>query len=242
MDADDIGWMREALALARRGVGRTRPNPPVGAVVVRDGRVVGRGFHRRAGMAHAEVEALRDAGGAAAGATLYVTLEPCSSWGRTGPCTEAIVAAGIRRVVVAARDPNPKHAGRGFRILRRAGVAVATGVLAAEGRELLAPFSRWVETGLPWVTLKLGMSVDGRLADATGRSQWITSPASRARVQDMRRTADAIIVGVGTALADDPSLTCRRYPASKPWRVIVDSRGRLPLKARVLTDGAAGRT
>lgn len=242
MDADDIRWMRDALALARRGEGRTRPNPPVGAVVVSGGRVVGRGFHRRAGTAHAEIVALREAGAAAAGATLYVTLEPCSTWGRTGPCTEAILAAGIRRVVAAVRDPNPKHAGRGFRILRRAGLTVRTGVLEAEGQALLAPFCRWIQTGLPLVTLKLGMSADGRLADRAGRSQWITSPAARARVQELRRTADAIIVGGGTARADDPSLTCRRYPASKPWRVIVDSAGRLPVKARVLTDGEAGRT
>ncbi len=242
IDPADLEYMREALTLARRGEGRTRPNPPVGAVVVRGGRVVGRGYHHRAGAPHAEIEALRDAGPAARGATLYVTLEPCSTQGRTGPCTAAIRAAGVRRVVVSVPDPNPAHAGRGLRMLRRAGLTVVSGVAAEAGAALIEPFAKWIATGRPLVTLKLGISADGRIADAAGRSRWITSPASRRRVQAWRRGADALMVGVGTARADDPALTCRAPRPSAPWRVIVDSRGRLPLASRVLTDGHAGRT
>lgn len=238
----DTRWMGEALALARRGLGHTRPNPPVGAVVVRANRLVGAGFHRRAGTPHAEIHALREAGAAARGAELFVTLEPCSTWGRTGPCTEAILAAGIRRVVVGTTDPNPHHRGRGLAWLRRRGVIVEAGPCEAEAATLLEPFSRWITTQRPFVTLKLAMTLDGHLADATGRSQWITSPESRERVQALRRSADAVLVGVGTALADDPSLTCRIDPEDARWRVVVDSTGRLPLTARVLTDGAVART
>jgi diaminohydroxyphosphoribosylaminopyrimidine deaminase/5-amino-6-(5-phosphoribosylamino)uracil reductase len=240
-DADDR-WMRLALMLARRGEGKTRPNPPVGAVVVRDRRVVGRGYHRQAGGPHAEVWALREAGPLARGATLYVTLEPCSTWGRTPPCTDAILAAGITRVVVATGDPNPRHKGRGLRLLRAAGVKVRAGVLEADAVRLIRPFASWMCRGRPWVTLKLAVTLDGRIADGGGRSRWITGPASRRRVQALRRASDAIVVGVGTALADDPSLLPRPAAGRNPWRVIVDSAGRLPLTARVLTDAARGQT
>ena len=234
--------MSEALALARRGEGLTRPNPPVGAVVVRGGEVVGRGYHRRAGGPHAEVYALRQAAGRARGATLYVTLEPCSTWGRTPPCTEAILAAGIARVVVGAGDPNPKHRGRGLRLLRRAGVRVTSGVCRGEAERLIRPFVSWICRGRPWVTLKLGMTLDGRIADAAGCSRWITGPQARRRVQALRRRCDAIMVGAGTARADDPSLLPRPAGGRHPWRVVVDTTGRLSPRAQVVTDAERART
>ncbi len=234
--------MRRALALARRGEGLTRPNPPVGAVVVRAGRVVGEEFHRKAGGPHAEVTALRRAGQQARGGTLYVTLEPCSTWGRTPPCTEAILNAGIRRVVVACRDPNPKHAGAGLRILRRKGLEVVEGVCRAEAHALLAPFAKWITTGQPWLTLKLGMTLDGRLADARGRSRWITSPQSRRMVHDLRRRADAVLVGRGTAEADNPSLMPVPARGRLPWRIVLDQHGRLPHRHRIFTDGLPEHT
>lgn len=239
---DDLRFMLRALELARKGEGLTRPNPPVGAVVVRAGRIVGEGWHRKAGGPHAEIHALRDAGAKARGATVYVTLEPCSTFGRTPPCTEALIAAGVKRVVVAARDPNPRHAGRGVTLLRRAGIAVTTGVAEDEARALIAPFSKWILTQRPWVTLKLGMTLDGRIADATGRSRWITSAASRREVQHLRRRADAILVGRGTARADDPSLLPVPARGRKPWRVVVDTHGSLPATLRVFTDEARART
>ena len=238
----DKAWMDEAVALAGRGEGATRPNPPVGAVVVRDGRIVGRGYHTRAGRPHAEVNALRRAGEAARGATLYVTLEPCSTQGRTPPCTECILQSGIREVVVGARDPNPKHRGRGVRLLRRHGIAVRQGVCRTACATLIEPFSKWVETGRPFVTLKLAMTLDGRIGDRGGRSKWITGPAARRRVQHLRRRVDGVLVGSGTALADDPSLRYRGRRSAPLYRIIADSRGRLPLKAQVLSDGHARHT
>jgi diaminohydroxyphosphoribosylaminopyrimidine deaminase/5-amino-6-(5-phosphoribosylamino)uracil reductase len=232
-EAQDERWMREAVRLARLGAGLTRPNPPVGAVVVRGGRVVGRGYHRKAGGAHAEVYALRQAGGRAKGATLYVTLEPCSTWGRTPPCTDAVVAAGIRRVVVGARDPNPRHAGRGLRLLKRAGIQVDEQRGADEAGELIRPFASLMQRKRPWVILKLAASLDGRIADATGQSKWISGSASREVVQSMRRQGDAIMVGAGTVVADDPSLLPRPAGGRRPYRVIVDSRGRVPPTAKV---------
>ncbi len=241
--AADAAFMDEALRLARLGVGRTRPNPPVGAVVVdRRGRIVGRGSHPGAGMPHAEILALRQAGARARGATLYVTLEPCCTWGRTPPCTEAIGDAGIRRVAAAVADPNPRHRGRGFRRLRARGLDVSVGVGKVEAVRILEPFARWVTTGRPWVTLKLAVSLDGRIADAWGASRWITGPAARRRVQELRRSADAILIGAGTLRADDPSLLPRPARGRRPWRVIVAGSGPLPPSPRVLTDGAAGRT
>jgi diaminohydroxyphosphoribosylaminopyrimidine deaminase/5-amino-6-(5-phosphoribosylamino)uracil reductase len=242
MNAIDERWMAEALRLARRGEGMTRPNPPVGAVVVKRGRLLGQGWHRKAGGPHAEVYALRQAGPRARGATLYVTLEPCSSWGRTPPCTEAILRAGIARVVAAVPDPDPRHRGRGFRLLRRAGVEVRLGPGSAAARELLAPFASRVVRRRPLVVLKLAVSLDGKIADRERRSKWITGPAARKAVQDLRRRSDAIVVGAGTARADDPSLLPRPTRGRRPYRVIVDSTGSLPSKAQVLRDGFQGQT
>lgn len=238
----DLVWMDRALALARRGEGLTRPNPPVGAVVVRKGRVVGEGWHRRAGGPHAEIHALRAAGVSARGATVYVTLEPCSTHGRTPPCTEALIAAGVARVVAATRDPNPSHRGRGLRRLRAAGIRVGCGVGGMEAQRLIEPFAQWITSREPWVVLKLGLTLDGRIADASGASRWITGPESRSVVQEERRRSDAILVGIGTVLRDDPSLLPRPDRGRHPWRVVVDPLGRTPRGAKILGDGAAGQT
>ena len=242
MNTRDTKWMTEALRLARLGQGLTRPNPPVGAVVIKNGRLVGRGYHRKAGGPHAEVYALRQAGSRARGATLYVTLEPCSTWGRTPPCTDAILKSGITRVVAAIADPNPRHAGKGFRLLRRAGVEVASGVGAVMAREILAAFSSAMIRRRPYVTLKLAESLDGRIADETGRSKWISGPAARNVVQQLRRQVDAIMVGAGTVLKDDPSLLPRPAKGRMPYRIIVDASGRIPASRRVFTDKAAAQT
>ena len=224
--------MRRALALARKGWGQTAPNPLVGAVVVREGEVVGEGFHTRFGAAHAEIEALRAAGDCAAGATAYVTLEPCAHTGKTPPCADALVAAGVARVVIAVRDPNPTAAG-GVERLRAAGIEVLTGVEESGARELNAPFFHTFAGQRPWITLKLAVSLDGALADATGHSRWITGDASRRAVHEIRAGSDAIGVGIGTALADDPSLTVRDVPAPRvpPTRVVFDRAARLSVSS-----------
>ena len=228
----DTTTMRRALALARRGLGRVEPNPMVGAVVVRDGRIVGEGYHRRFGGPHAEVVALEAAGPDARGAELFVTLEPCCHHGKTPPCTEAIVAAGVRRVVAAAEDPFPEVAGRGLARLREAGLRVTVGVLEEEARRLNAAFFKRTRTGRPLVIAKWAMTLDGRLADASGTSRWISGEASRRRVHEVRRICDAVLVGSGTALADAPSLTVRHAAPlperGQPTRVILDGRLRLP--------------
>ncbi len=216
--------MRKALRLARRGLGRTSPNPPVGALVVRGGKVVGRGFHARAGLEHAEVVALGRAGRLARGATLYVTLEPCTHYGRTPPCVDAILGAGISRVVAAVADPNPRVRGRGFRALKKAGVEVIQGVLAEEGRELIEPFAFFVRSGLPFVTLKLAASADGRIATAGGASRWITGARARRFARKLRTQSDAIMVGARTVAQDDPRLTARIEGGRDPLRVVVDGR------------------
>jgi len=239
----DRYWMRQALRLAARGEGRTRPNPPVGAVLVRQESVVGRGWHRQAGGPHAEVEALREAGPAARGATLYVTLEPCCTQGRTPPCTEAILAAGIRRVVAGAADPNPRHAGRGLAQLSAAGIVTECGLLESDCLDLIAPFRRHVKTGRPYLTLKLAMTLDGRIADSAGCSRWITGPEARRWVHALRRRADAVMVGAGTACADDPSLLpVPSEPNRSLFRIVVDGMGRLPIEARLVNDAHAART
>jgi diaminohydroxyphosphoribosylaminopyrimidine deaminase/5-amino-6-(5-phosphoribosylamino)uracil reductase len=229
--------MREALALAARGLGRTSPNPPVGAVVVSGGRIVGRGWHRRAGAPHAEIVALAEAGKQARGATLYCTLEPCSIQGRTPPCAPAVLEAGVRRVVVGAIDPNPLVRGRGLRQLERAGVEVTRDVERAAARHLIRFFRRRVTTGEPWVRVKLAASADGRIATSSGESRWITGPAARRVVHRWRDEMDAIVVGVDTLLTDDPALTCRRSGGRDPIRVVVDSALRTPPAARVLREG-----
>ena len=241
MNETDESYMREALHLAEFARGRTSPNPLVGALIVRDGTVVASGWHRAAGEPHAEVHALRMAGELARGATLYVTLEPCAHQGRTGPCAKAVIAAGITRVVVALRDPNPLVAGRGIAMLEAAGIEVVTGVCAAEARRQNAAFLTWVTTNRPLVTLKTAMTLDGKIASHTGASRWITGEEARLRVHEMRDASDAILVGIGTVLADDPSLTTRlpHRAGKNPLRVVLDSAARTPHDVRLVTDGAA---
>ncbi|MDB6016173.1 MAG: Riboflavin biosynthesis protein RibD [Pedosphaera sp.] len=241
----DILTMRSALALARRAYGATSPNPMVGAVLVKNGKVIGRGWHHRAGEPHAEIEALRDAqakGNNPQGSTLYVTLEPCCTYGRTPPCTEAIIAARIKKVVVAATDPNPGHRGKAFRLLRRKGIKVVSGVLAAEAAILNEAFNHWIVQRTPLVTVKAAMTLDGKIATASGESKWITGAKARAYGMTLRQGADAILVGINTVLADDSSLTVRQAKAAKRQaqkpirRIILDSRGRTPLSAKVVSD------
>ncbi|MCE3005078.1 MAG: bifunctional diaminohydroxyphosphoribosylaminopyrimidine deaminase/5-amino-6-(5-phosphoribosylamino)uracil reductase RibD [Xanthomonadaceae bacterium] len=237
----DHAHMAEALRLAERGLFTTDPNPRVGCVVAHGDAVVGRGFHERAGGPHAGVHALREAGERARGATAYVTLEPCAHHGRTPPCAEALVAAGVARVVAAVGDPFHAVDGRGFERLRAAGIAVAQGLLEAPAREINRGFLLRVAHGRPWVRLKLAMSLDGRTALADGRSQWITGEAARADNMRWRARSSAILTGIGTVLADDPHLTVRLpddTPFVAPLRVVLDSRLRIPAAARVL-DGAA---
>jgi len=281
----DLAWLRLALRLARRGCGTTSPNPMVGAVLVKSGKIIGRGWHWRAGLPHAEIEALHDAqkhGHNPKGATLYVTLEPCSTHGRTPPCTNAIIAAGIKRVVVGTTDPNPKHSGRAFKILRRAGIEViAIGDVATNQRRTSSPglrppspplatgerdgargrqlaneclrlneaFNHWIVHRTPFVTVKAAMTLDGKIATAGGESKWITGEKARAFSMKLRQGADAILVGINTVLADDPSLTARtkmedgRWKIAKPIRrIILDSMARTPLKAKVVSDKFAART
>ncbi len=233
----DEAYMRLALDLARQGEGRTSPNPMVGAVAVRDGTVVGRGFHAQIGGPHAEVGALDEAGDRAAGATLYVTLEPCSHHGRTPPCADLVLSRGISRVVCAMVDPDPLVSGRGIERLQKAGVEVMVGVLEAEARRLNAFYVKHRTTGLPFVILKLAQSLDGRIATAPGDSRWITGEAARSRAHLLRSRVDAVLVGVGTVIADDPMLTVRRVAGRDPARVIVDSALRIPASARVFGPG-----
>ena len=216
-------FMQKALKLARLGLGRTAPNPPVGAVLVRDGRIVGEGFHPAAGEPHAEIFALLDAGGLARDAELYVTLEPCCHTGRTGPCTEAIIAAGVVRVHVGTLDPNPKVAGKGLARLRDAGIEVCQGLLETECRSLIAPFAKHLQNGLPYVVYKAAMTLDGQTATAGGDAKWISCEKSRELVHELRNQVDAIMVGSGTVHADNPQLTTRlQQPGRDPVRIIID--------------------
>ncbi|MCW7753222.1 bifunctional diaminohydroxyphosphoribosylaminopyrimidine deaminase/5-amino-6-(5-phosphoribosylamino)uracil reductase RibD [Desulfobotulus sp. H1] len=232
----DVFFMEKALDLALKGSGRTSPNPLVGAVVVRDGRIVGEGWHAAYGGPHAEVHALRQAGSAAAGATIYVTLEPCNHFGKTPPCTQAILDAEVGRVVIAMKDPNPKAAG-GMDRLRSAGVIVDTGICEDQARKLNAPFIKKMETGLPWVVLKCAMTLDGRVATRSGDSKWVTGAESREWChRHLRQRLDAILVGSATVRADDPSLTCRLPEGSgrDPVRIVLASKLDVDTKARVL--------
>ena len=231
--AIDVSHMRRALALARRGSGLACPNPVVGAVVVRNGAVVGRGWHREASGAHAEVEALDMSGALAQGATLYVTLEPCNHYGKTPPCVERIVAAGVARVVLAMRDPNPHVKGGGIERLRAAGIEVVEGILSKEAQALNRPWLSWIQNRRPLVVVKLAVSLDGRIAHADGRSKWLSSTVSRAQVHRLRRETGAIMVGVSTVMADNPRLTNRTGYGAQPLRVIVDSQLRVPPSAEV---------
>jgi diaminohydroxyphosphoribosylaminopyrimidine deaminase/5-amino-6-(5-phosphoribosylamino)uracil reductase len=270
----DQYFMRRALALARRGLGKTSPNPCVGAVLVlarpkvvggRGDRIIGEGWHKKAGGPHAEIEALRAAGivpgrgGDAASiigikritnhqspiTTLYVTLEPCCTHGRTQPCTDAIIAAGVKRVVVGAVDPNPRHRGRGLKLLRRAGIRVTSGVLAEEAMRLNEAFNKWITMGMPLVIAKAAMSLDGKIATRTGDSKWITSDAARRYAHELRAQVDAIMVGANTVIRDDPRLTTRLRGGrctKQPWRVIVDARGRCPKNVKLFTDAKRSHT
>ena len=244
--------MRLALRLARQGYGTTSPNPMVGAVLVKGGQVIGRGWHRKAGGPHAEIVALRDAqkrGHNPRGATLYVTLEPCCTQGRTPPCTEAIIVAGIERVIVGAVDPNPKHSGRSFKIMRRAGLVVTPGVLADECARLNESFNHWMIRRAPLVTVKAAMTLDGKIATASGESRWITGEPARNYGMKLRQGCDAILVGINTILQDDPSLTFRGRSKSSGnlqpsglRRIVLDSMARTPLTAKVVSDEHAAFT
>ena len=251
---DDARWMRRALRLAKFGFGRTSPNPLVGAVLVQGGQKIGAGWHHGAGLPHAEIEALVDADNnefSPRGATLYVTLEPCCTHGRTPPCTDALIEAGVRRVVVGAIDPNPAHAGRGLQLLRDAGIEVIDGVLADECSALNEAFNHWIVHHTPFITVKAAMTLDGKIATASGDSKWITSEPARAVGMRLRQGSDAILVGINTVLADDPSLTVRpagiakkssKAPPKHLRRIILDSHARTPLDARVVTDDCASLT
>jgi diaminohydroxyphosphoribosylaminopyrimidine deaminase/5-amino-6-(5-phosphoribosylamino)uracil reductase len=243
----DKRFMRRALELARRGLGKTSPNPAVGAVLVKNGRVIGEGWHKKAGGPHAEIEAIRKAEGKSLHAslsTLYVTLEPCSTHGRTPPCTDAIIAAGVKRGVVGAVDPNPRHRGRGLKLLRRAGIRVKSGVLAQEATRLNEAFNKWITTGMPLVIAKAAMSLDGKIATRNGDSKWITSDTTRQCAHKLRAQVDAIMVGANTVIRDNPQLTVRHGVrcANQPWRVVVDARGRTPNSAKLFQDKYRGRT
>ncbi|HKX55917.1 MAG TPA: bifunctional diaminohydroxyphosphoribosylaminopyrimidine deaminase/5-amino-6-(5-phosphoribosylamino)uracil reductase RibD [Xanthomonadales bacterium] len=233
--AFDHQCMAEALQLAARGMHTTQPNPRVGCVIAKDGKVVGRGYHQRAGEAHAEVFALQDAAAAARGATAYVTLEPCSHHGRTPPCAEALIAAGIKRVVMAVQDPHEVVNGAGQRILQDVGIAVESGLMQSAAEALNPGFLQRMRHGRPWVRIKLAASLDGRTAIGNGDSQWISSEASRMDVQAWRARSSAILTGIGTVLADDPLMTVRlENTQHQPIRVIADSRWRTPVNARIL--------
>ena len=239
-------WLQRAVALAWKSAGHTRPNPPVGAVVVRDGRIMGEGRHRRCGGDHAEVAALKDAGAVARGADVYVTLEPCSRPGRVGACTDALIAAGVARVVYACTDPNPTNRGRAARVLARAGIRCERAPRACtavkEAERLLAPFSKHVTTGLPYVTVKLAMSLDGKICDEQGDARWVSSTAARRTTGHLRERVDVMMVGAETVRRDDPSLLCHTRRNDDLWRAIVSRSGRLPETAQVFTDDARDRT
>lgn len=249
-ETPDQHWMHLALDQAQLGAGLTSPNPPVGAVIVAQERVIGRGYHRKAGEAHAEVEAIRDAQKTnpkqLRGATIYVTLEPCSTQGRTGPCTEAIKAAGIKRVVFGAHDPNPSHRDQSRNILTSAGIEVTAGVLEEECRAIIRPFAKWITTGIPYVIAKAGQSLDGRITRPEGESQLITNDAARAHGRRLRMRVDAILVGAETIRKDNPQLTLRDGNAGgskqQPWRVVMTRSGELPKDSKIFTDEFKERT
>lgn len=231
----DEKYMRQALNLARRAEGLTSPNPIVGAVIVKNGRVVGKGYHKACGLPHAEINALKTAGKKAGGAALYVTLEPCNHYGRTPPCTDAIIDSGIKRVIVGMKDPNPLNNGRGIKRLKRAGIWILTGILERESAALNAPFIKFITTGLPYVTVKMAQSLDGKIATASGQSRWITSEESRRYVHKLRGRVDAVMVGANTVIKDDPLLLSKAKVKKQPARIIVGGESRIPRTARIFS-------
>ncbi len=238
----DLAFMKRALALAEKGRGSVSPNPLVGAVIVKNGIVVGEGYHQKYGQAHAEVNAIAQAGDEAIGGTMYVTMEPCNHTGKTGPCTESIFAAGLSRVVVAMVDPNPKVNRSGINYLRSRGVEVVEGVLKEQAQELNQPYTKFIKTGYPYILLKMAQTLDGRIASSTGHSKWVTDEESRTLAHKMRARHDAILVGIGTVLMDDPHLTVRMAKGKSPKRIVLDSQLRIPLDANVLSDDISNKT
>jgi diaminohydroxyphosphoribosylaminopyrimidine deaminase/5-amino-6-(5-phosphoribosylamino)uracil reductase len=235
--ADFEKLMAKAFKLAEKGLGYTSPNPPVGAILVKDGQIIAAGYHRRAGLPHAEVEALQEIGDSARGAKLVVTLEPCSHFGKTPPCVDAVIKAGIVSVVSAISDPNPVVSGNGFKRLEEAGIEVITGVLQNYAREFYRPYFKFITTGIPFVTLKYAQTIDGRVATRTGHSQWISSPESLVQSHKLRAINDAILIGNGTLRKDNPQLTTRLVKGRNPVRIILSKSGRIPLRRKVFTDG-----
>ncbi len=235
----DEFYMRQALEIAKYAYGRTSPNPLVGAVVVKDDRIVGQGWHRQAGTEHAEVHALRQAGALCKGATIYVTLEPCSHYGKTPPCADAIISAGITKVVIGMLDPNPLVAGRGVKKMQEAGIAVVVGVLTAEAQRLNEVFLKWIIDKKPFIVLKTAMTLDGKISTVTGHSRWITNSTSRQRVHQLRDIYDGIMVGINTVIEDNPMLTARVDGGKNPIRIVVDSSLKIDINANVVQDKSA---
>ena len=233
-EQSDRRYMRMACRLAEKAAGRTSPNPMVGAVLVRDGKIIASGYHQFAGGDHAEIIALKTAGSKAKGATLYINLEPCNHYGRTPPCTRSLIVAGVKEVVVGMKDPNPLVSGKGLRALVRAGIKVRTGVLHEKCQTLNEAFTKFITRGVPFVTLKLAASLDGKIATASGDARWISCEESRVTVHLLRNSYDAVLVGAGTVITDNPQLTCRIAGGRDPWRIILDARLRIPLGAEFL--------
>lgn len=240
MSPSNEKYMKRALSLARKGIGKTSPNPAVGCVIVKNGTIVGEGWHQKAGGPHAEIHALRMAGDAARGADVYVTLEPCCHSGKTPPCSDALITAGVAKVYAAMADPNPKVNGGGLAALERAGIRTECGLLAESALDINRPFVKYVTTGLPHVTYKCAMTLDGKIATYMGESRWISGPESRRLVHRLRSRCDGVMVGVDTIIADDPQLTVRHVKGRDPWRIIVDSTLRTPESVNVLS-GSKGR-
>jgi diaminohydroxyphosphoribosylaminopyrimidine deaminase / 5-amino-6-(5-phosphoribosylamino)uracil reductase len=233
---DDDHFMREAIRLARKGIGKTSPNPIVGAVIVRNGKIIGRGYHKKYGDWHAEINAIKDANCSVKGATIYITLEPCCHYGNTPPCVETLIKEKTGRIVVGTLDPNPMVNGKGIKILRLKSVKVDVGILEDECLELNEHYFKFIKSGIPYVTVKYAQTLDGRIATKMGNSQWISSEALRTYVHRLRAVNDCIMVGVGTVIADDPQLTVRYVKGHNPLRIIVDSKLRIPLRSSVLKD------
>ena len=234
MSNDEI-YMRLAIKLAKKAEGRTSPNPIVGAVIVKNERIIGKGYHKRCGLPHAEINALRKAGLKAKGATLYVTLEPCDHYGRTPPCTDAIIASGIKKVVIAAKDPNPINNGRGIKKLRQSGVRVESGILAQAACAMNKPYIKFITKGLPYITVKVAQSLDGKIATRTGDSKWISAEDSRRYVHSLRGKVDAVMVGAKTVLKDDPTLLSNSSKDKQPVRIIVAGKSRIPRNAKIFS-------